>query len=150
MGFSDDLPGAIRQLVHDTTPEGTSGDLRHYIADSMAGTRADAALPLFESLLRWNPLAVWPHEQCPVVAINGDLIHPADRERQAGIIAEHPVPGTGHFLQMENPAAFNAAMEDVLTRVGQDGHPTKKGAAGSLFFSGVRRLAFFQTARRSG
>lgn len=116
--FSDDLPGAIRQLVHDTTPEGTPGDLRHYIADSMAGTRADAALPLFESLLRWNPLAVWPHVQCPVVAINGDLIHPAARERHAGIITEHLVPGTGHFLQMESPAAFNAAMEKVLTRFG--------------------------------
>lgn len=113
-GFQSDLPTAINKLVQGTTPEGTSTELRQHISASMALSPAEMALPAFASLLEWNPIPLWPRLSCPVLAINGDLINPAARERYAHVIQEWLLPGTGHFLQMEQPERFNATLDQAL------------------------------------
>lgn len=117
-GFRADLPAAIRKLVIDTTPAGTPGTLRANIVAQMARTPASVALPAFASLLAWDPVQRWPHLRCPVLAINGELIHPDARARYGDTIREYHMPGAGHFLHLEDPAGFNQRLATLLHDAG--------------------------------
>lgn len=48
-------------------------------------------------------------------AINGDLIPDSARQRCAPYVLETLLPGTGHFLQLEDPVAFNRALTAILS-----------------------------------
>ncbi|WP_211215676.1 alpha/beta fold hydrolase [Geopsychrobacter electrodiphilus] len=75
------------------------------------------ALPLWRDLLAWSPNAAFEELNIPIYAINGALIPESARDRCAGFVTETLMPGAGHFLQMENPTAFNQALERILDRL---------------------------------
>ncbi|REK12035.1 MAG: alpha/beta fold hydrolase [Planctomycetota bacterium] len=101
---SADVTGAARQVVLNTPPEGAAAALRGM------RERSDFTDALSEIAV---PTLVIVGEQ--------DVISPVDemRDMAAGIPnAEFVIlPSAGHMSPMENPAGFNEAIEQFLTRV---------------------------------
>ena len=63
-----------------------------------------------------TPSAAFAELGIPIYAINGALIPESARLRCADFVTETVLPGAGHFLQMENPPAFNQTLEPILSR----------------------------------
>ncbi len=114
--FETDFAHAIAGLVEQTATVATPEDLKHRLVQEMATADPDWALPLWRDLLAWDPAAAFAELQIPLHAINGDLIPDTARQRCAPYVQETLLPGTGHFLQMEEPAAFNRALTAILSR----------------------------------
>ncbi|HDP89670.1 MAG TPA: alpha/beta fold hydrolase [Thioalkalivibrio sp.] len=111
--FHADFAAAIDGLV-----EQTGGALSAAEKDSLKAGMAAAdpawALPLWADLLRWTPDTAFAGIEAPIHAINGALIPEVARQRCAPHLSERLLPGAGHFLQMEQPAAFNRSLHEVL------------------------------------
>ncbi|MDQ2068403.1 alpha/beta fold hydrolase [Natronospira bacteriovora] len=114
--FSDDFHSAMDTLIENTTGPDTGDELKSRLKRQMGEADPAWALAAWEQLLNWNPAPVWPKLKCPVHAINCPLIPDTTRERLGAHMSETVIPGSGHFLQMEVPAAFNAAMDDAIRR----------------------------------
>ena len=84
----------------------------------MAAARQEAMLPLWSDLLRWSPEAAFSDIQCPIHAINGDLVGDVARARCAPRVTEWLQPGTWHFPQMEQPDIFAHTLAKVLMACG--------------------------------
>jgi pimeloyl-ACP methyl ester carboxylesterase len=99
------------------------------ISEDMASAPPEIALPAIDSLLAWarvRQAAAASALQAPtgliLVAGGSASTTKFQRSRQGrpGLgVAE--VPGTGHFLMLEVPSAFNARLREMLSRVGKDG-----------------------------
>lgn len=113
--FTADFPGATRNLVAQTCLPGTDATFIDGIADEMVKTRKPVGLAALEGLLNWQPEPAFDAIGVSIVCINGDMINADARRRHAGRFEEIRLPGTGHFLQMEQPAEFNRHLQTVLT-----------------------------------
>jgi pimeloyl-ACP methyl ester carboxylesterase len=99
------------------------------IADDMAAAPPEIAMPSIDSLLRWSrdrQAAAASALSAPTGLIlvaggsAGTTKFQRAREGQPSLgVAE--VPGTGHFLMLEVPGAFNAKLRELLSRVTRDG-----------------------------
>ena len=114
--FDTDYVGAVRDLVAQTCKPGTASAFIDEIAGEMARTPKSVGLAALEGLLSWDPEPVWEDIGAPVTCINGDMINDNARKRHAGHFEEIRLPGTGHFLHMEMPEAFNRLLAEVLQR----------------------------------
>lgn len=112
--FHEDFTAAVSDLVDQTAGPAMDDDTRARLKREMAAARTAWALPLWSDLLRWVPDTAFETVNCPIHAINGDLIPEPAKRRCAGRVTEWPMPGTGHFPQMEMPGAFNRRLRDVL------------------------------------
>lgn len=115
--FHDDFIAAIRQLVRDTAGPAMAEADKTGLAQRMAATPVAAMLPLWGDLLRWSPEPAFAALRCPIHAINGDLIGDAARARCAGRVDDWPMPGCGHFPQLEQPAVFRQRLMSVLAEL---------------------------------
>lgn len=115
--FETDFTGAMANLVEQTSTASTPEPLKKRLVDEMATADPSWALPLWRDLLAWSPGAAFKELDIPIYAINGALVQESARERCAGFVTETLMPGAGHFLQMENPVAFNQALEGILDRL---------------------------------
>lgn len=113
--FEEDFPGAIAGLVEQTATAATPAALKERLVREMAAADPTWALPLWRDLLSWDPKPAFEELKIPILAINGSLIPESARERCAPYVLETVIPGAGHFLQMEDPAAFNRALEKILS-----------------------------------
>ncbi len=114
--FETDFAGAIADLVEQTATASTPEDLKRRLAREMATADPAWALPLWHDLLAWNPAAAFAELRIPLHAINGALIPDSARQSCAPYLHEMLLPGAGHFLQLEDPAAFNRALAAILSR----------------------------------
>lgn len=113
--FEADFSGAIAGLVEQTATEATPTSLKERLVREMTAADPTWALPLWRDLLAWDPRAAFEELKIPILAVNGSLIPESARERFAPFVMETVIPGAGHFLQMEDPPAFNRALEKILT-----------------------------------
>ena len=113
--FESDFPSAIAGLIENTSTEATPGILKESLIREMSGADPAWALPLWRDLLSWSPKPAFEELKIPIHAINGALIPESARNRCAPYVTETIIPGAGHFLQMEDPEAFNRVLEDVLS-----------------------------------
>jgi pimeloyl-ACP methyl ester carboxylesterase len=99
------------------------------ISEAMAAAPSEIALPAIDSLLAWarvRQAAAASELQAPTGLIlvaggsAGTKKFQRAREGRASLGVEE-VPGTGHFLMLEVPGAFNAGLRAMLSRVGKDG-----------------------------
>lgn len=116
--FAQDFAAAMAHLVEQTATAATPAALKGRLVRDMSAADPAWALPLWRDLLTWSPRAAFAELRVPLYAINGALIPPSARERCAPCVVETIIPGAGHFLHMENAAAFNRELENVLTRIG--------------------------------
>ena len=98
------------------------------ISEAMAAAPPEIALPAIDSLLAWSR----DHQaraasglQAPTGLIlvaggsAGTTKFQRAREGRPSLRVEE-VPGTGHFLMLEVPGAFNTRLREMLSRVGRD------------------------------
>jgi len=115
--FQEDFASAMAALVAQTATPATPAELQARLISEMSAADPAWALPTWRDLLQWNPADAFAELQVPIHAVNGDLIPASARERCAPFVTETLIPGTGHFLQMEDPSSFNRVLENVLTRL---------------------------------
>ena len=108
--FRQDFIGTMHSFVpHLFTPQADPGFVRK-VADDMARASPDVAIP---SLLALNELdfgTLLPQIHVPIIAINSDLEQGTDEARirkAAPNFRAITLPGTGHFLMLQDPQRFN-------------------------------------------
>jgi pimeloyl-ACP methyl ester carboxylesterase len=125
-----DFKGGTRAFVRKamflpTTP----APLADSISDAMAAAPPEIALPAIDSLLTWSrdrQAATASALKAPtgLIMVTGGRAASAKfqraREGRPSLGVEE-VPGTGHFLMLEVPTAFNARLREMLSRVSRDG-----------------------------
>jgi pimeloyl-ACP methyl ester carboxylesterase len=116
--FQDNFVSGIANLVANNAGPDLSEQEKQTLEREMAGARQDAMLPLWSDLLRWSPNAAFAEIDCPIHAINGDLVGEAARARCAPYVTEWLQASTWHFPQMEQPAIFADRLARVLKSCG--------------------------------
>jgi pimeloyl-ACP methyl ester carboxylesterase len=108
--FRKDFIGTMHSFVpHLFTPQADPAFVRK-VADDMARASPDVAIP---SLLALNELdfgTLLPQIRVPIIAINSDLEQGTDEARirkVAPTFRAITLPGTGHFLMLQDPQRFN-------------------------------------------
>jgi pimeloyl-ACP methyl ester carboxylesterase len=88
----------------------------------------------FQAPKRWQPLDLWPRLgdiRCPTLLLRGGespVLRPEVAERMVREIPDchmAVIPGAGHSLGIDNPAAYEAAIREFLTA--PVGAPTSRG-----------------------
>ncbi|MCK8516689.1 alpha/beta hydrolase [Methylonatrum kenyense] len=112
--FADDFSGGMHWLIDNTSVEQTPESLRNRLKQEMAEADPAWALPLWKTLLAWQPDETFPAVRCPIRAINGKLVPMTARKRCKPFLNEVVMPRAGHFLQMEDPIGFNRLLDEAL------------------------------------
>jgi pimeloyl-ACP methyl ester carboxylesterase len=114
-GMRKDFAGSTREMVKamffrpDADPA-----LVQRIAEDMSQAPPEVAIPSVQALNAWDGVRAMADVRVPIVAINSDLGPPTQEERIRGFAPTFRavvVPGTGHFLMMEDPARLNPIID---------------------------------------
>jgi len=112
--FEADFIGHTRKLVteHLFRPGGNR-DLANKVAYDMSLSPPRTAIPALRALYEYDFTEPLKETTVPIMAIDSDLGEPVNEARIRKVLPKFRaviIPGTGHFLMMENPQAFNAAL----------------------------------------
>ena len=112
--FEADFIGHTRSLVteHLFRPGGNR-DLANKVAYDMSLSPPRTAIPSLRALFEYDFSAPLKEIAVPIMAIDSDLGEPVNEARIRKVLPKFRaviIPGVGHFLMMENPQAFNAAL----------------------------------------
>jgi pimeloyl-ACP methyl ester carboxylesterase len=118
--FRADFPSAMRDYVARSLfrPE-SNPELVRRIADDMASAPPAIAIGSIIGMNDMNYSAAVADIAVPIVAINSDR-GPTDAERiriHAPTFRLKVMPGVGHFLMIEDPARFNALLDETLQEI---------------------------------
>jgi len=114
-----------KALFLPTSPAG----LADSISDAMAAAPPEIALPAIDSVLAWArdrqaaAVSALPAPAGLIMVSGGRAAttkFQRSREGRSGLGVEE-VPGTGHFMMLEVPSAFDARLRGMLSRVSRDG-----------------------------
>ena len=113
--FEANFIGHTRDIVakYFFTPTGNQ-QLAQKIAYDMALSPPQVAIPAMRAVLGYDYTAPLKDISAPIVAINSDLGEPLNEMRIRKVLPKFRavvIAGDGHFLMMEDPARFNAALE---------------------------------------
>jgi len=116
--FEKDFIGHTRQLVteHLFGPNGNR-DLANKIAYDMSLSPPRVAVPSLRALFEYDYDEALKDISVPIAGIYSDLGPPVNEARIRKVVPKfHSVTlgGVGHFLMMEDPAKFNAALETEI------------------------------------
>ena len=115
--YRDDFAATIRRLIGFYLLETGDPELARYVADVMAGARPEHAIPAMEQLLRWDLDANLSRCPVPVFTINARPFLKAEVASQyQDRFAIETIDNVGHFLMMEKPEAFAAAVTRIAGR----------------------------------
>ena len=84
------------------------------LAEDMSQAPPEVASPSVQALNDWDGVRAMADVRVPIIAINSDLGPPTEEERIRGFAPTFRavvVPGTGHFLMMEDPARLNPIID---------------------------------------
>lgn len=120
--FRNDFPSAARDYALRSffTPQ-SDPELVRRVTDDLASSPPGIAIGELIGLNEMNYSAVLADIDVPIVAINGTRV-PTDIDRirlHARTFRLTIVAGAGHFFMMEDPARFNAQLEQVLRQLPQ-------------------------------
>jgi pimeloyl-ACP methyl ester carboxylesterase len=99
------------------------------ISDAMAAAPAEIALPAMDSLLAWArdrqgaAVSALPVPAGLIMVAGGRAATTKFQGSRKGrpALGVEEVPGTGHFIMLEVPSAFDARLRGMLSRVSRDG-----------------------------
>jgi len=116
--FEADFIGHTRELViqHLFMP-GRDTELANKVAYDMSLSPPRVAVPSLRALFEYDFNEPLKDLAVPIVAIDSDLGEPVNEARIRNVLPKfHAVviPGTGHFLMLEDAARFNAALETEI------------------------------------
>ncbi|HEU5135253.1 MAG TPA: alpha/beta hydrolase [Steroidobacteraceae bacterium] len=117
--FETDFIGTTRAMVTDHLfVKGDNPQLAQKISYDMSLSSPRVALPAMRALLEYDFTAPLKDLSVPVVAINSDLGEPLNEVRIRKVLPKFravTLPGTGHFLMMEDPQLFNPTLEEEVS-----------------------------------
>jgi pimeloyl-ACP methyl ester carboxylesterase len=115
--FRIDFTAAARSYIGDNmfTP-GTDPLLEETIITDMSHAPPDVALGALEELLTYDTPSALGRIHIPIRCINSDkyITRIETARKYASAFDVSLVPGTGHFLMMEKPDAFNRVLSEVV------------------------------------
>jgi pimeloyl-ACP methyl ester carboxylesterase len=113
--FEADFIGQTRTLVADHLfVKGANPQLAQKIAYDMSLSPPRVAVPSMRAVLEYDFTGPLKDISVPIVAIDSDLGEPVNEARIRKVLPKFravTIPGTGHFLMMEDPQRFNPALE---------------------------------------
>jgi pimeloyl-ACP methyl ester carboxylesterase len=118
-GFRADYSAAARPYVARMFVSTTDSTLARWITERMLRTPPEIAIGAAEGVLHWNraeATRAFGRIHVPVVTINADLFR-TNIEASRSVVPSLEVktlPGLGHFVMLEAPARFNAALAEVI------------------------------------
>ena len=117
--FEADFIGQTRTLVADHLfVKGSHPQLAQKIAYDMSLSSPRVAVPSMRAVLGYDFTEPLKDISVPIVAINSDLGEPVNEARIRKVLPKFravTLAGTGHFLMMEDPPRFNAALDAEVT-----------------------------------
>ena len=113
--FDADFIGTTRKFVteHLFAPN-AHRELANKVAYDMSLSPPRVAVPSLRAVLEYDFTEPLQEVSVPIVAIDSDLGEPVNEARIRKVLPGFHatiISGTGHFLMMEDPARFNAALE---------------------------------------
>jgi pimeloyl-ACP methyl ester carboxylesterase len=123
--FADGTRAFVRKrLFLPTSP----APLADSISKAMAAATPEIALPALDSMLAWardRQAAAASALQAPtglIMTVGGRAATAKFQSATKGRpgLGVEEIPGTGHFIMLEVPSAFNARLREMLSRVKQD------------------------------
>ena len=119
--FEADFIGYTRKLVveHLFVP-GRNTELANKIAYDMSLSQPRVGIPALRALFEYDFNEPLKDLSVPIVAIDSDLGEPVNEARIRKVLPKFHatvIPGTGHFLMMEDPGRFNPALETEIQAI---------------------------------
>jgi pimeloyl-ACP methyl ester carboxylesterase len=115
--FRADFTAYARTYIGDQMfTHGTDPVLRETLIADLSHAPSDVALGALEALLTYETPSALERVHVPIHCINSDR-YTTDIEtarRYASVFDVTLLPGTGHFLMMEKPDAFNRVLSEVV------------------------------------
>jgi len=123
--FEADFIGRTRGFVADHLfHPGGNRELANKIAYDMSLSSPRVAIPALRALFEYDLNDAVKQVGVPIVAIDSDLGEPVNEVRIRTVLPKfHAVTinGVGHFLMMEDPVRFNAALETEVQALSKSG-----------------------------
>jgi pimeloyl-ACP methyl ester carboxylesterase len=120
-----DSAGTIREFVSTRFfPKNVDPALKQRIADDMASSPPEVAIGAMEALFAYDTKVAAAALKAPLTAINADLFPAMDEAAARRVNPSFRlvmVDGVGHFLHMEAPDRFNAALRAEIERMASTG-----------------------------
>ena len=116
--FEADFIGQTRKFVteHLFQPN-ANRELANKVAYDMSLSPPRVAVPSLRAVLEYDFSEPLKEISVPIVAIDSDLGEPVNEARIRKVLPKFHatiITGVGHFLMMEDPARFNAALETEI------------------------------------
>jgi pimeloyl-ACP methyl ester carboxylesterase len=116
--FEADFIGQTRKFVTEHLfPPNANRELANKVAYDMSLSQPRVAIPSLRAVLEYDFTEPLKEVAAPIVAIDSDLGEPVNEARIRKVLPKFHatiVSGVGHFLMMEDPARFNAALETEI------------------------------------
>jgi pimeloyl-ACP methyl ester carboxylesterase len=116
--FEADFIGQTRKFVTEHLfPPNASRDLANKVAYDMSLSQPRVAIPSLRAVLEYDFTEPLKEVTAPILAIDSDLGEPVNEARIRKVLPKFHatiITGVGHFLMMEDPARFNAALETEI------------------------------------
>ncbi len=115
-GFENDFSQAMDRMVRSMFPGTADPALVDRIVADMSLAPPQVARSALKNLFNYDVKATLKQVRAPIYSINCDLF-PTNVEgnrRQAASFELSPMPGVGHFVQMEDPEKFNRLLAEVV------------------------------------
>ncbi len=114
--FRSDFVGATNGFVRSMFPPTADSVLVEQIATDMSAAPAEVAISAFSDLFRYDYAAALEDVRIPIRCINSDIwpTNVIGNQELAASFKLKLMPGTGHFLHMEDPNAFNQLLHETL------------------------------------
>lgn len=113
--FEADFIGQTRKFVTENLfPPNANRELANKVAYDMSLSPPRVAIPSLRAVLEYDFTEPLREVTVPIVAIDSDLGEPVNETRIRKVLPKFHatvITGVGHFLMMEDPARFNAALE---------------------------------------
>jgi pimeloyl-ACP methyl ester carboxylesterase len=110
-----DYAGSVRSMMSVYFIKDGDPAIEAYATDVMAGAAPKVAVPTMENLMRWDVDESLARCPVPVSLVNArPFLDPAIEEQYKDRIDIRTIDGVGHFLMLDKPAEFAAALTMIM------------------------------------
>jgi len=104
----------MKRLLADAKP-----DVDSVVSRDFKKISKEASILLIKELFAYDPLPRLKHYDGPklIVATTAEEQQPHTLTKQMGNVPHKTVPGTSHWIQLDNPEAFNAILDEFIKTV---------------------------------
>lgn len=117
--FRQDFYNTTIGFVHSMFPPGADSVLIMEIAEDMADGHAEVGISAMINYISTDPVELLDGLNIPIYSINSRM-YPIDIEANRELYPDFEVrflEGVGHFIQLEDPQAFNRKLNSILKEI---------------------------------